>query len=145
LTTATRADLLSPFHPNFASDRLPISGRIVRFRSLSELEYQQFEMARIERDDLGRLVTAQEPMRTTRARLAVLCLCDDAGGQLLGPADVEPLSEAMDLADSLFLFGRLQEHCGLSGDLAQLAGRRGAAAAAAAKKNSETTIGNGSP
>jgi hypothetical protein len=51
----------------------------------------------------------------------------------------------MDLADSLFLFGRLQEHCGLSGDLGQLAARREAAAAAAAKKNSATITASDSP
>jgi len=140
MTTATRADLLAPFVPTYGFDRLPVTGRTVRFRSLSELEYQEFEMARIERDDVGRLVTREEAMRTTRARLAVCCLCDDAGERLMSPADVDPLSESMDLADSLFLFGRLQEHCGLSGDLTTLADRR-----EAAKKNCVTAPVNGSP
>jgi hypothetical protein len=136
-----RADLLAPMTRRYGEAVLPLCGRAVRFRSLSELEYELFEMERLERDDMGRLVTAQEPMQTTRARLAVLCLCDADGAPLLGEADIEKLSEALDLADSLFLFGKLQEHCGLSGDVEEL----GARARERAKKNSGTTPANGSP
>jgi hypothetical protein len=130
MTIASRADLLAPSKRRFGEGILPISGMAVRFRSLSEAEYSAFEMERMRQDDDGRMVTEAEPLRTTRARLAVLCLCDESGAPVLGSADVEGLAESIDLADSLFLFGRLQEHCGLLGNAQQLA-----AQLEAAKKN----------
>ena len=136
---SSRADLLAPMARRYDEATLPLSGRAVRFRSLSELEYQQFEMERVERDDMGRLVTKHEPMQTTRARLAVLCLCDAEGTLILSEADVPKLSEALDLADSLYLFSKLQTHNGLIGNVEETAERE------RAKKNSATIRENGSP
>jgi hypothetical protein len=133
MTLASRGDLLAPQKRRFDTDTLPISGLAVRFRSLSEAEYSSFEMERLTLSDEGRMVTNAELMSTTRARLAAICLCDDSGSPIFSSADVETLATSLDAADMLFLFGRLQEHCGLLGNAAQLAERL-----EAAKKNLPT-------
>jgi len=131
---ASRADLLSPCKRRFGQCTLPISGAEVRFRSLSELEYSRFETDRMKRDDDGRLVTDESKLTGTRARLIVLCLCDESGERILGDADADGVQESLDIADSTFLFGELQKFCGMLGaDYIQ--GRD------AAKKNSNQTRG----
>lgn len=127
---ASRADLRAPRGRRYDFGTLPVSGLTVRYRSLSEAEYSAFEMERLERNEEGRFVSNGEQLKTTRARLAVLSLCDADGAPLLTDADVEGIADAWELADSLYLFGKLQDFNGLTGEFDDLAARR-----EAAKKN----------
>ncbi len=140
MSSASRADLLAPKPRQIGTETLPVSGLTVSFRSLRESEYAAFEMQRLKRDEDGRMVSDEEPIKTIRARLIALCLCDEAGEPIFSAADVDGISDAFDLADSMFLVVKLQEHCGLAGNYSQIA-----AARAASKKNLPETNAAASP
>lgn len=96
----------------FDSMLLPVSGLAVRFRNLSEAEYAEFQMSAMHRTEAG-LEDDDQKLRNIRARLIVLCLCDDEGNPVLNDSDVETIGR-LDAGDSTALYDRLREHCGLN-------------------------------
>jgi hypothetical protein len=111
---ATRADLLAPRAARFGSMTLPVRGATVRFRSLSDLEYSQFQLGGMRQDENGDWTDDPDKLGTSRARLIALCLVDAGGLALFSPADADALSAALDAADSAALYDKLREHCGLN-------------------------------
>jgi hypothetical protein len=113
---------------------LPVSGLRVRFRSLTEREYAEFQRAPSSDPEVS--ADVEEFYLKTRARLICLCLCDEAGRPILNPGDADELG-ALDAGDTAQLFDRLSEFCGLN--------RSPAAAMNLEKKGSKTMSGCSSP
>lgn len=111
---ASRADLLAPRGVRYGTMTLPVSGKMVRYRSLSDREYSQFQMGATREDPDGNLLDDPVRIATTRARLIVLCLVDQNGTAIFSEADISALAESLDSADSASLFDRLKDHCGLN-------------------------------
>ncbi|MDE2426779.1 MAG: hypothetical protein KGO96_12830 [Elusimicrobia bacterium] len=136
---ATRADFLRPCQRRFGELTLPFSGLTVRFRSLSELEFSQFEMDSLRASGDGdSFEPSDEAVRSTRARLIVLCLCDEGGVRILTSDDIESI-ECLDAGDTAALYDVLRDHCGLARRVTEAMARR-----EAAKKNSNETDGGDS-
>ena len=83
---------------------LPIRGGYVRIRSLTEAEASAYEA--ISYAD-GKLVQARA--QDANRRYISLCLVDQAGNRLLGPADIGKLA-AWDWADMVFLYTACRDH-----------------------------------
>lgn len=124
---ATRAALLAPRKIRYGTMPLPVAGVEVRFQSLSDAGFSEFQLGGMKRDDSGSMVDDPDTIPTTRARLIQQCLVDDAGALLFSPADVTLIASNFDSADSAALYVRLREHCGLD--------RRTSARQEDAKKN----------
>ena len=137
-TFASRADLLAPRAARFDAMLLPIRGATVRFRSLSDLEYSQFQLGGMKQDEQGDWTDDPDKLGTSRARLIALCLVDDSGAPLFSAADVDAIASAFDAADSAALYDCLREHCGLNR-------KAGASRIDEAKKNLSMTPASGSP
>lgn len=107
MTPATRDQFLSAGKRRFKDVTLPISGLTVRIRSLSELEFSEFQQANYDKAGnriKGRIVDA-------RARLACLCVCDAAGNPIFLPGDEQELMQ-FDSADMAHLWEQIWAHIG---------------------------------
>lgn len=131
---ADRAALLGLAERRFGSFTLPVSGKKVRFRSLTELELSRFERALFVEDETADSGYRMEPGRLDdiRARLIVITVCDGEGELLFSEADV-PAVSTFDPADLVPLYEQIQKHCGIA-DAAERRKRR-----AALKKTSNGT------
>jgi len=114
---ADRAALLAPRKVRYGTFTLPVLGLAVRFRSLSEMEYSDYQTSRMqapsgEGDDLEG--AAKADLQAARPALIALCLVDAKGTNLFSPADLEGIAAAFDAGDSAALFDVLVEHCGLN-------------------------------
>jgi hypothetical protein len=113
VSLADRAGFLSLTKRRFGTATLPVSGLVVRFRSLTEGENSALEVGNYSRDDDGRLQTDDERLADSRARFIVACLVDAEGNQLLDERDVERV-KLLDAADTAALYDVLRDHTGLS-------------------------------
>lgn len=112
---ADRQAFLTGVKRRFGEVFLPGLGQKVRFRSLSEEEQSDFELAsEWKRDETGELYRDEVAVKQTRARLIILCLVDGEGNQVLCDTDIDQVM-ALDGKDIRLLFGEMQTHCGLVG------------------------------
>ncbi len=124
----TRGDFLAPCPRRYGEFTMPSTGVTYRYRSLSEAEFSEFEMALYVRDDDG-LRTDDDRHKDMRGRLIVLCLCDENGERILTDGDVEKIGQ-LDAGDTGALYDALKEHCGLARRVRDAQAKR-----EAAKKN----------
>lgn len=138
---ATRAALLAVAAGGrrFGTFPLPVCGLTVRYRSLSELEFSQFQMDGMKRDADGEMLSDEDRMRDSRLRLIALCLCDEAGARLLNDGDLAALA-ALDSADAVALNDELRAFVGLTRNKQQQVRQT-----EDVKKNSPATAGAASP
>lgn len=130
IQTASRQSLLSLCSRRIGRITLPISGQLVRFRSLSEKEFSDYEAAGIIRDEeTDKLKVDDARQRDARGRLLALAICDDLGKPIFTAEDVPALGE-MDTAEALPLYEAVRDHCGLTAAVERRKARE------AAKKNS---------
>lgn len=94
--------------------KLPISGMVVRIRSLTDKEYSAYEMAVVNARRRGGGIR-EERMKDASCRLIVLCLVDANGNQLATKKHVAAIGD-WDLADSRYLYDACVEHCGINSD-----------------------------
>lgn len=129
---ASAEDLFdAQYRPRYDSFELPVSGKRVRIRSLSELELEEYEAAPLLGEG-NRFNRAK--LKNASRRLIVLCLVDAAGNRLCGDSHVEKLATAWDAADVQYCYARCAKHCGINRhDIEDL------------KKNCERAPGGGSP
>lgn len=105
---ATREDFLGgSVDRRYRNVTLPISGKIVRIQSLSELERARYEAAMY--DGNGRRIAAR--VRDVRARLICLCMVDARGDRLLNDTDAERIV-SLDSHDVGHLYDAMWEHVG---------------------------------
>ncbi|HEY2250906.1 MAG TPA: hypothetical protein VGH74_07580 [Planctomycetaceae bacterium] len=119
----------------YGSFTLPVCGVTVQYRSLSDLEFSEFQMAGMKRNEEGQMLSDEDRMRDSRPRLICLCLCDDAGERLLNDGDQAAVA-GMNSADVVALNAELRRFVGLDTYRQQQADL---------KKNSNTTPADDSP
>lgn len=134
---ASRGDFLASCQRRYGTFDLPVSGLTVRYRSLSESEFAQFEMDAYRRGDEG-LETDEDKLASTRERLIILCLCDGEGNRLLNDGDLDAVGQ-LDAGDTGALYDVLKEHCGIARRVREAKQRQ-----EALKKTSNRTLANGS-
>ena len=88
---------------------LPVEGKRVRIRSLTEGEFTAYDNAIV--GTRGQL--RAERLQDAARRLIVLCLVDAAGNRLLGPGHVARL-KGWDSADVQYLYRECVAHVGSS-------------------------------
>ncbi len=108
----SRGDFLAPCPRRYGTFQMPTTGQTVRYRSLSEAEFSDFEMALYTRDEEG-LRTDDDRHKDMRGRLIILCVCDAAGERILNDGDVAAIGQ-LDAGDTGALYDVLREHCGLA-------------------------------
>lgn len=110
LTPASDLFSSGEYKPRYDTLTLPVSGKTVRIRSLSELELEEYQMSLIGND--GQSVRRTRLADATR-RLIVLCLVDGAGNRICNENHVAKLA-AWDGADVQYLGDACSKHCGLN-------------------------------
>ncbi len=99
----------------YRRETLPITGKKVRIRSLSEGEMTDYQakLTRISRG--GGVDIIASALKTANRRLIVLCLVDALGNLILRNNHVGAMI-AWDSADVNYLYTVCTEHCGVSRD-----------------------------
>ena len=115
---ATAAELLGgKANVRYKTLDLPVSGRKVRIRSLSERELSAYTTATISRKGVG---MRRARLEDANRRLIAMVLVDAAGNRLLSDRDAGKLAD-WDSADSSYLYDEAAGHVGLKeGDLEDL-------------------------
>lgn len=104
-------------------DPLPVSGFVIRIRSLTEREKSEWESEAIAKKGDG---IRMQKMKDAGRRLIQRCAVDDAGNPFITDAQREEMAD-WDSADTAFLYDECAKHCGVKqGELEDIA------------KNSET-------
>jgi hypothetical protein len=112
-TFTCRAALLGLSARRYGEFTLPRSGQTVRFRSLSELEFEAYENAAVGHDEDDKIVIDKETLRNARGLLLVATICNE-GGELILTADDLAAVGAIDMDDALPLYEAIRQHCGLA-------------------------------
>jgi hypothetical protein len=104
-------DLLAPTPRRYKVLTLPISGKVVRIRSLTERESAEYQAAAT-RVQGGQPMLRADRLKDAARRFIVLCLVDSAGNRILNDTHVLKLAE-WDAADVQFLWEECSAHVGL--------------------------------
>ena len=91
-----------PYQRRFKTLTLPVSGFVVRIRSVTEKELSAHQRSAYAFKD-GTPVAQRANYESATRRLIALCLCDENGNRILSNEDAAELSE-WDSADTSFLY-----------------------------------------
>lgn len=117
MTLLNREQLLTRSKRRYVEVELPIKGGSVRIQSLTERERSHFE--RMNTATNGK--ASAKHLETVRRRLAILCLVDVEGNQLLSDGDIQLLGDCFDSADMEVIVDACAKFCGMAeGDLESL-------------------------
>jgi len=108
---ATAEQLTNVVHKRrFGEVDLPILGVTVRFQSMTEDEYSQYESAVLALKGGG---LRKAKLEDANRRFLVLCLVDGDGNRLFADKQVDEFKK-WDMADIKILYKACSEHCGIS-------------------------------
>lgn len=120
-----------PAKRRYREETLPVNQFRVRIRSLTELEYSEYQAETVQARGQG---LKRERLVDANRRFISLCLVDADGNRLLSSQQAKELMADWDSADTSFLYQKCAEHCHVDpADVEELVG------------NSEGTSGDDSP
>ena len=106
-------ELLSGTPRRYKVVTLPVSGRRVRIRSLTEKEMSEHTMAAMSRTGTPGSYNRSR-LEDAGPRLICRCVVDGEGRPMLNDSHISAIRDKWDSADSGYLYDECSVHCGLN-------------------------------